>query len=110
MTILFLVITTQLSLISSTIPLELVAAMFQEGWLGEGRLSKLLPVTDPLHQGIFLLPATYAQTSVPFKEVIVNEAVEGGKTDGRPPLASQVAGMAYSALRLRLLTASSIAL
>lgn len=46
------------------------------GWEG-GRSAELrLTLTDLPHKGIFLLPATDAQISVPFKEVTVNAAVE----------------------------------
>lgn len=62
--------------ISRTTSLELVAVMVQGGWEG-GRSSELrLTLTDLPHKGVFLLPATDAQVSVPFKEVTVNAAVE----------------------------------
>lgn len=64
------------------------------GWEG-GRSSELrLTLTDLPHKGVFLLPATDAQISVPFKEVTVNAAVESEvKVEGArlgQPLASGV--------------------
>lgn len=104
MTVRFLVIPTQLSGISSTKSLELVAVMVQGGWEG-GRSAELRQT----------LTATDAQISVPFKEVTVNAAVESEAKveEVRLGAASGLWRAARSTLRSAAgaqLTASSIAL
>lgn len=68
--------------------LEMVPVM-----VGGGRSSELLlMLTDLPHKGVFLLPATDAQISVPFKEVTVSAAVESEAKleEARPGTASGV--------------------
>lgn len=108
MAILFLVNTTQ-------IPDPRAGDSHGSGRVGGGRLSKLLAtLADASHrrtdEGVFLLPATGAQVSVPSQEVIVNTAAESGEPGGGH-LGSARCSVAFSARSVRgPLTASSTAL